>query len=338
MPRKPSTSRPRRSKGISFDDLSTTRALRRKLDRIVKRLEVDKSYVLGKKNSATNEFLTKLPSDIHEYTIPQLKALLGDLSVDRKGPNLEILEEGPLDFYGTIEPGDAFFMRKLRNGNFSMVTGKAGSYGGGGPYIYSKFVGDGKMPPKTLSFTPQNYEWIHHSQLDSKKHDNTNVFGASGKLILKTKKKSIRIPEYEVNKRNRRYLEFFGVRGYRFGDIMPPAPIKMHLVSYRISKGFVKRWAEKHNGMFLERHPFPHVITTTEKGKGTLVVGKFVNGTLHLIGIKVKPLSHLYIDANVVHQDWHFIGKMITSITNEVDADTVFLVNADNDQIKLAFV
>jgi len=331
--RRPSRSRSKsaRISGISVDNLSTSRALTSRLRRIIKRLEGDRTYILGITKDKVNDFLTRLPENIRGKSprmLKQLKKFIGDLSVDRKGANLEILEEGPLDYYGTMVPGVPVYMRETKRDNYELVPSL--------DYVPKPVVA--RIPPRALVYTPNKFEWIHHSKIDSNDDDGTNVFGASGKLILKIKNSVIKIPEYSITKGNEKYLAFFGVRAFRVGEVLPPPPVRMHMVSYRINKGFVDRWAHKHNGMFLEKHAFPHILTTTRVASGVLVVGKMVNGYLILIGIRVNPRMVLLIDSDVIHQDWHFVGKMITTVTTEEEADTVFLVNGDNDKIKFSFV
>lgn len=194
------------------------------------------------------------------------------------------------------------------------------------------------------------YKWYSAKNLPKKlkkkyldDSSDANVFGGVGILKI-NRKHSFNLPLINAMDCKKMLKDKFGVKLYSPGEVLPPIKTKgqkIYMVSYQINSHFASDYIHKKKGpgIFLEHHNFPHYLTPISKdSRGPIVIGKFTEKGLCLVGVNV-PIGHtLYIPENTIHNDWYFIGKMATTVMVDDDVDTVFIRGQGAKRLAMDFL
>jgi hypothetical protein len=184
------------------------------------------------------------------------------------------------------------------------------------------------------------------------KHSGSNVFGESG-IVRIHRKHSFQLPRVNILSCEKSMYEMFGIRVFKPNDPLPTTKSRMYMVSYNIRAHYATQYIhhKRGPGIFLEHHDFAHYLMPLSRAShGPFVIGKFKNGKdssggIYLMGIEVPAGYILYVPPHTIHNDWYFVGKLATTVTNtesdtvtNTESDTVFVRGDHGKRIAMSFL
>lgn len=153
--------------------------------------------------------------------------------------------------------------------------------------------------------------------------DDSNILGKSGQLKVE---ENIDIPIINSNS-----LWYYDVKLYNIGDIIS-FDDDLPLFEMEVGKNYVKEYIMKiAGGVYLEQHARPHFhMPLDPQATGYIILGKFVEGGIHVSAFKIPFNKALYIPNNVIHNDCFLIGKYNVIYSKTPDYKTMLLIHNDN--------
>ena len=165
---------------------------------------------------------------------------------------------------------------------------------------------------------------------------NANVFGGVGGLLVQG---SLTIPTLRATD-SAAALAYYGAKTVESGATVALSN-KIDLVAivyefkpnYAAEYVFQGRMGERTGGggLFVERHPFPHVFFPTDANTGgALILGKELgNGEFDFTAFSIPFGTALQVEPDVIHGDSFFVGQYGIILAQE-ESDTVLFRRDDN--------
>jgi hypothetical protein len=177
-------------------------------------------------------------------------------------------------------------------------------------------------------------EWKNRDQELAKSGRDASVFGGQGVMLAKMQGDVIKIPTMNALATPPKFLEKYGASLVPLADSITlekpsdPTLEKLYMVEYDFDPEYIAQYVmheQGGGGIFVERHPFPHIFTPlSENCKGSLILGVDNNdGTFDFAAFEIPFGYSLKINSNVIHGDSYFTGRYAIALTETELADTV---------------
>ena len=176
--------------------------------------------------------------------------------------------------------------------------------------------------------------WKERSKEQAVSGADASVFGGLGVLLVPPGFNYYDIPKLNAKAIDPLFLKTYGgelvslEEPVQLDDVDDPSLKNLYLVQYDFDKDYIEQYVMKMTGgggLFVEKHPFPHVFTPlASECSGAIILGQDLGrGQFKFAAFQIPFGYSLKLDSNVIHGDSFFVGPYAIALTETELADSV---------------